>query len=377
MDATTLLTIGQYQPFPFPAPVWLMQTLLVAGFYLHMIPMNLALMGGFISAFFLIKGRLGQSPDSEYETRTGMSIARGLPVFTSVAITNGIVPLLFLQVLYGPLVYPSSIAMAAPWFGILFLLLIGYYSIYAFTYKHKDLGEKASWLLILASILFMVIAFLFTNNMTLMLTPEKFLPMVQDSPSGWNLNLTEPTLIPRYLHFLLGALAVNGLLIGGFGLYQQKRDPEYSGWLLRSGGGLFLSITILQSLFIGPWFLLSQPDAIVAQFFGGDKFATMTLMISFLLDLIAVVAMAVAVVRKSAPAFWVSLWATLGLLAGMVITRHNLRVFMLEGVFSPNSHPADPQWDLLAVFGVMVIFTIIFLTWLGKVVWRGFHPSKA
>jgi hypothetical protein len=44
MDAT-LLSVGAYQPIPFPAPVALLKSLLVLGFFLHAIPMNVRWFG--------------------------------------------------------------------------------------------------------------------------------------------------------------------------------------------------------------------------------------------------------------------------------------------------------------------------------------------
>jgi hypothetical protein len=374
----TPLPIGAYPTVPFPAPHELMFFLLVAGFYLHLIPMNLALFGGVTSAGYLIKGK---TQNDTYATRLGGTLAKGLPVWTSLAITNGLVPLLFLQVLYGPLILSSSIAMGAYWFSILFLLLIGYYAIYAFVYKKQQLGDKAPWLLILSSLLFTGIAYLFTNNMTLMLTPSKILPLVQQSATGMNLNGSEPTLWPRLLHFLLGAVAVNGLLIGSFGLYQEKRDPEYSGWLIRQGAGLFLAITLVQTI-VGPWFLLSLPQEIWQQFIfnpaPAHKWAQKAFMWGMTFDLIALVAMSVAALRQSAMAFKVGLYSSLALIAAMVYMRHELRLMMLELTapgFSPWNHPAEPQWVLLGIFGFLTVVFAIFLTWLGKQVWKSFHPA--
>jgi hypothetical protein len=169
-------------------------------------------------------------------------------------------------------------------------------------------------------------------------------------------------------------LAVNGLLVGCFGLYQAKRDAAYSGWLIQKGSALFLGITLLQTI-VGPWFLFSLPPEVLGQFLGGDKFATATLMGGLGLDVIAVIAMAIAAARKSIPAFWVGLVSSLGLLASMVITRHNLRVFMLEGIYSPATHPAVPQWGVLAIFAGLTVAFGLYFVWLGRQVWRSFHPQ--
>ena len=376
MDPITLFPIGTYQPSPFPAPLWLMELLLVVGFFLHAIPMNIALMGGITSAVFLFKGK--NQPDS-YEQRAGKQLAAALPIVTTAAITNGIVPLLFLQILYGPLVYTSSILMAVPWLSILFLLVIGYYGLYIFNYGQKKFGDKSPWFLLASSIVFMVIAFFFSNNMTLMLTPQKFLPLYQASPSGMHLNLDEPTLIPRFLHFALGAIAVTGLGIGSFGLYYKNRDAGYSNWLIKTGASLFLAITLLQTI-VGPWFLFSLPANVQHQFLdlnngiiGQTKLASHLLLTSFGLDAIALIAMGIAYVKGSTKAFTVGLISALLLVGGMVEIRHLVRVFSTQTIINPSNHPVEPQSAILGIFLVLFVALIGYLIWLGKQVYTAYQ----
>lgn len=369
MDPITSFPIGTYQPMPFPAPIWLMETLLVVGFFLHAIPMNVALMGGISSAILLFKGK--NKPDS-YEQRAGKQLAASLPIFTTAAITNGIVPLLFLQILYGPLVYTSSILMAAPWLSILLLLVLGYYGLYIFNYGQNKLGEKSPWFLLGSSLLFMVIAFFFSNNMTLMLTPEKFLPMYQASPAGNHLNLSEPSLIPRYLHFLLAAVSVTGLTLGSFGLYYKNKDTGYSQWLIKAGASLFLAVTLLQTI-VGPWFLFSLPEKIQVQFFdlnnglvGQTKLASHLFLTALGLDVVSLVSMGLAYVKGSTKAFTVGLISAMLVIASMVEIRHLVRVFSTQGILNPASHPVEPQTEILVIFLVLFVALIFYLVWLAK-----------
>jgi len=376
MDPITLFPIGTYQPSPFPAPLWLMELLLVVGFFLHAIPMNISLMGSITSAVLLFKGK--NRPDS-YEQRAGKQLAAALPIVTTATITNGIVPLLFLQIMYGPLIYTSSILMAVPWMSVLFLLVIGYYGLYVFNYGQKKLGEKSPWFLLGSSIIFMIIAFFFSNNMTLMLTPEKFLPMYQASPSGMQLNLSEPTLIPRFLHFALGALAVTGLAIGSFGLYYKNKDEGYSQWLIKTGASLFLGITLLQTI-VGPWFLFSLPTNIQLQFLdldhgiiGQTKLASHLLLTSFALDAVSLIAMGIAYVKGSTKAFTVGLTSAVLLVGAMVEIRHLVRVFSTQNIINPSSHPVEPQVGILIAFLVMFVALIGYLVWLTKAVHKAYQ----
>lgn len=372
MDPTAL-PLGDYAPIPFPAPVWLMQILLVLGFYIHALPMNVTLMGGLTAAILIIAGR---ASNHAYAERTGKNLAYSLPFFTTAAITNGIVPLLFLQVVYGPAVYISSILMAVPWFSILVLLATGYYGFYLYTYKKDWLGNKAPWILILSTLLFLVIAFFFTNNMTLMLTPEKFVPMYQDSPSGLNLNWSDPTLVPRYLHFMLGAVAVTSLAVGCHGLYFRRRDPEYATWLIKRASGAFLGVTLL-NLGVGAWFLFSLPAAITNRFLDLTHWASHVFWTAAGLDVVALVAMALAAAKGSFNAFKVGGVAALAIVLAMVTTRHNLRVFMLNDYINPYAHASNPQWEMLIIFAVLTVVMILYFMWLFKVTWKAFHPDES
>lgn len=213
--------IPAYQPLPFPLPVWLMQTLLVVGFYLHALPMNVMLGGGFICACLLAIGR--KDPTS-YQFRAAKALAVSLPLFISFAITQGIVPLLFLQLIYGPAFYTSSIIMAVPWLGLLGVILISYYIAYIVVYRvlkgeyNDKTAFRAAGLLLVMSIGFSLVGYMFSSNMTLMLHPEKWLAMYESSSKGMNLNASEVSLIPRYLHMFVASFAVAGMTLGCFGL---------------------------------------------------------------------------------------------------------------------------------------------------------------
>ena len=82
-------------------------------------------------------------------------------------------------------------------------------------------------------LLLATVAFIYSNNFTLMLAPERWLELYHSNASGWNLNWSEPSLLPRYLHFVLGALAVSGLGLVVMGL--RKQEDEYRQWLTEQG----------------------------------------------------------------------------------------------------------------------------------------------
>ncbi len=364
--------IPHFQSIPFPAPLWFLKTCLVVGFYLHALPMNVTLTGGFVAAFFLIKGSL---QNHLYSQRFGHTLALALPFFVSVAITQGIVPLLFLQLVYGPLFYTSSILIALPWLMVIFLVLTAYYGFYIYRYQQQKLGRFAPWLLIFSGLFFLVVAFFFTNNMTLMLAPDRWLAMYQKSPYGINLNLADPQVIPRYLHFVIAACAVTGLTMGCFGLYWRSRESDYSKWLIQTGAGLYIIATLLQ-IPIGIWFLLSLKAPIMMSFLGGDPTGTGIFITSLIIDVVGLIAMTMAWKSGRSKPFIFGLILALIVIFLMVVMRHLLRVYSIAGAFSPNTQPVQTQWVLLVLFLGGAIIAIVYLIWLLKIAFRAYNPPS-
>lgn len=158
--------------------------------------MNFMLGGAFLAAFFLLKGLKDKS---SFEYRIGRGLVNGLPIYTSVAITQGIVPLLFVQLIYGPMFYTSSVLMAAPWFSIIFILLAAYFLVYVVVYKciptaaeaaadaKAEAKSKLGPILLFITIgLMLTVGFFFSNNMTLMLRPDTWMQLYQHSANGLN-----------------------------------------------------------------------------------------------------------------------------------------------------------------------------------------------
>lgn len=376
MEASVI--IPNFQPLPLPAPLWLLQTLLIVGFFLHVIPMNMMLGSSVLSSIFLLKGR---SNHSSFEYRVGKGLASALPLFVSFAITQGIVPLLFLQLLYGPAYYASSIVMAVPWISLLALLLICYYGTYLITYrllnKQDDTtgnGARAGVIMMLVAIGFAAIGFLFSNNLTLMLTPEKWVEMYRTSAAGLNLNLGEKQLWPRYLHFMLAAIAVGGLTVGIVGLYFNKREPEYGNWLIKKGSAITAAITAIQ-IPVGVAFLLCLPKDILQNFMGHELIGTIALGISLVLTLVILMTSTMSAVNGSPKLFTASLIATIATILSMIVTRHMLRTYYLHPHFTPDTLPVSIQWDILIAFLICAAGLIFYLVWLSRMLWREFNSK--
>ncbi|MGA9933088.1 MAG: hypothetical protein WBQ13_19235, partial [Terriglobales bacterium] len=203
-------------PMPLPAPVWLLRTLLLLTFFLHVMFMN-CLFGGTTIALVCVLRR----KSSAFSARLAGDLGRLLPSVFAFTITLGVAPLLFLQVMYGQFLYASSILIGVPWLAIIGMVVLAYYGVYFFSMKQQEQKSGTTVVLTLVVLLLATVAFVYSNNFTLMLTPGRWLDLYHSNTGGWNLNWSEPSLLPRYLHFVLGALAVSGLGLVVLGLRQR------------------------------------------------------------------------------------------------------------------------------------------------------------
>ncbi len=365
------LIIPDFQPVPFPAPLPLLQILLVLGFFLHVLPMSAAFGGSLLSGVMLLNSK----PNS-YPARAGNAIATGLPVLLSFAITQGIVPLLFLQLVYGPLYYTSSIVMGTFWIFLLAILLVGYYLCYVYKFKHAAWGPKTAWLLLLAWALFACVGFLFSNNMTLMLKPETWQAVIFSGNSVGNyLNLSEPTLIPRYLFFVTEAIAITGLFIGCLGLYWQSREQDYGSWLLKKGATIYLIFNIVQLVLGSMWFN-AMPQNIQANLMGGDSIGTLAFGVFGATEVLALLGALLCVGKPMKRFFNLGMISALVSVLSMTVVRHMIREYSVNPFFHPEKVPVNTQWDLLIVFILSAVGLLVYLAWLIKTTWTAFHPKQ-
>jgi len=346
--------IPTLDPNPLPAPCWLFQLLLMVTFFLHIVAMNFVLGGGILA--LVSKWR---SKNQESGERIFLDLAKKLPVLLPATITLGIAPLLFVQVLYGQFFYTSSILMAWPWFLVLVFLTTAYYGFYYVSYRGGRPTGRAGGVMLCSVLLVFLIGFLFSNNLTLSQTPSRWAGKYFANPAGWNLNLTEPTLIPRFLHFVVAAVAVGGLLLVFLALANWKRDHEYARQLLQFGGKAFMYATMAQ-IVVGIVFLVSLPRDLRMLFMGDSPLATILLLIGVSGGIGAIFLMSDALRKESIrmAAFYVP-----GLLAVVIacmsIMRDLLRDASLQPYFHLGQFAVKTQWSVLPLFLALFVAGVV------------------
>ena len=361
--------IPALDPIPLPAPYWVFKLLLVVTFALHILAMNF-LLGGTILA---LASRWGG--DRDRANRLFGDIASKLPLLLPATVTLGVAPLLFLQVIYGQFFYTSSVLIAWPWFLALVLLTIAYYGLYfvsARTHRRAGSGQ----LVLLASFLLIAfIGFLFSTNLTLSQTPAAWAGKYFADPSGWNLNLAEPTLLPRYLHFFTAAVAVGGLFLMLMAWLRGDGDADYRRFIFRFGGRAFEYATMAQFV-IGFWFLISLPPDRRALFLGGNVLASSLLAVGLAGAVAAILVVTWAIGRD---AYRLGALGGTGLTALVVIAMAVMRDILRDAYLKPYFHPerfvVQTQWTVLPLF--LAIFLGGVALWLVMVRRYPFTPTAS
>ncbi|MFN3414623.1 MAG: MASE3 domain-containing protein, partial [Thermoanaerobaculum sp.] len=184
--------IPALDPAPIPGPVWLFHLLWVVTFLLHMLFVNVVLGGSFLAT---VAGSGRRELQSFFVNANSWAI--------SFAITFGVAPLLFIQVLYGRLFYTATILVAGSWLGMLGLLMVGYYLNYVAKFRLQK-GKTSGPAIALSALCFLVIALIQVMVNLLHLQPSRWESVWTQAKSA----LADHTFVPRFLHFLLAALAM-------------------------------------------------------------------------------------------------------------------------------------------------------------------------
>ncbi len=343
MDPAALIPI----PDAIPVSWWWFQAFLLLTFFLHLVAMNAMLGTAFIGLVSHLRGTNDRASCTE-------AISSNLPFTIAFAVNFGVAPLLFVQVLYGHLIYTSSILMAVFWLAVVGLLIIAY----GLAYVYKDLyprrGDARLAVIGLATLLLLAIAFIFTNNISLMQKPIAW-DRYFDQPRGLLLALDDPMLLPRYLHFMVSSVAVGGLAIALFFHWRQRGGDRNAGAWVASGCRWF-SYATMANFAVGFWFLATLPKGMLTTTIPG------LLLLATLVGGIAlsVPAIGLGLAGRALPA----LWCTLGTIGLMVLARSLLRTVLLAPWFSPAQLPVTPSSAPLLFFLLVLLAGVTLIGWM-------------
>lgn len=330
-----------------PVNWWWFQILLLFTFLIHLVLMNFILGGSLLAIWDLVRKK---DPSEE---------SLSLPTLIALTINFGVPPLLFVQVLYGHLFYSSSILIAIPWLLVIPILILAYYGAHIFSHRLAKAPKLAKASLVISALILLVIAFIQVNNNTLVLTPEKW-GNYFEKPGGASLNWSEPTLFPRYLHYVIGAIAIAGLGKAIWFKINKKVPDDKRMSSIREGLRIFGWVTLVQ-MAMGTWFWLSMPGDIWRLFLGKNIPYTILMSAGWILALLILHS---ALTNR----FLMSVITGFLSVAVMIIIRDLVRHAYLGDVFSPEDLAVTGEKSPLIAFLVVFVIGLIALYYMVRLI---------
>lgn len=364
MNPTSL--VPAVDPAPLPGPPWLFHLLWVITFTVHLLLVNSVLGGSVLSALSRWSRRRGDGPAS-------VAARNELPAFflrvngwaISLAVTFAIAPLLFLQVLYGRFFYTATILIPWAWLGMLGLLTVAYYLNYLGKARLARGLDPAPSVLIQA-ILFLTIAAIQVAANLLHLQPARW-SAAANNP--WTI-LSDPTFVPRYLHFVLAAVSLAG---GAFAWWNARKAatrpapgaPEAASWSRETRFSLqaALAATALQ-VPVGFWLLFALPREVLLSFMRGGPGVMAPFGLGILAGIGALVVLALCLSPLARPRLVrhaAELMVATAVL--MIISRHQLREAYLSVARAGETAAVAPQWGIFALFALCFVASVAATVW--------------
>jgi hypothetical protein len=204
----------------------------------------------------------------------------------------------------------------------------------------------------LSAVCLLTTAFFFTNNMTLMLVPENWLGYFENA-GGTMLHLQEPTLIPRYLHMVVSAVAVGGLFLAIVWSFK-KNDPQAPRWIAH-GLNWYAYATMSQMAF-GLWFLWAMPQRVSHLLLGGEVLHTLVFALGAVLGLISI---STALQRR--------VRTTTALLVLTIVFMAFLRDLVRDAYLSPYFEVG--RRTVTGEYSPLILFILTLIAGLGVVLW--------
>jgi hypothetical protein len=356
-------------PIPLPAPAWLLSALLALTFVLHVVPMNLLLGGSIIGAVARLRGRRDARAAALAD-----EIARALPIVVAATVTPGVAALLFLQALYGRAFFGAAVLVAVPWLAVVPTLILAYCGAYV-AYMQPRLR---AWLAPVVALLVLAVAFILSNTMSLALRPETFAARFAADAGGMHLNLGDPTLTPRFLHVLVGAVALAGAGVALGGHLLRGRDDALRAWAIRHGILWCAGATAL-NLLPGFWWLAVLRHDSLMLLMGRDLTATLVFAGGILAGLAALGHLIPAAFAPNPRSLLVGGAGSLvACVACMAVVRDIVRRADLSAAGLRAQAWVEPQWGAIAVFAALLLAASALIAWMvAKLVGQSAGPAGA
>jgi hypothetical protein len=353
-------------PIPLPAPIWLFKALHSVTLALHFFSVHFLVGGLVLAVVWAFFGRARRDP--VLLNASGL-VTHRMPIVMTYVINLGVPPLLFTQVLYGRALYTSSVLIGAWWISVIALLIMSYSFLYIMG-NRADSGRAAGWAGLIALVVILKIGFIYTNNMTLMLRPDVWATMYEQSPGGVQLHSGDATILPRWLYMILGSIGVAGFALVLLGM-KKDIDDVVSAFLTR-WGGRFLAFFTLTQILLGIWVFRTQPEVVRDGLLAGAAYPS--LLAVWAVTALATVFAGVVLSRRARAGTGIA--TAVGLVAlvnvsAMVLLRDGIRDLTLAAAgFDVWGQAVATNWSTVIIFLICFVLALAMMAWLISVVAR-------
>ncbi|MFH0982734.1 MAG: hypothetical protein V2A79_14515 [Planctomycetota bacterium] len=229
-------------PFGFPFPTGFYLVLYVLTLVIHVFFMNYVLVG---TAYLAVRSFVGGgSKAAGIESPKALILRDWLPFALGLAITAGVAPLLFVQILYKKNFYTANLLGFHRWMSILPVLILGYYLLYWLNSRRIEQWWRG-WRIIVGVGAFTCLAwtaYSWTENHVLSRHAEVWPELyASGSLTYWN-----PELLPRLAVWFSGAVPTMCVILAWQLCYGERRGQflpagETRGTAILALAGIALS----------------------------------------------------------------------------------------------------------------------------------------
>ncbi|MFD0677216.1 MULTISPECIES: cytochrome c class I [unclassified Paenibacillus] len=265
-----------------PGNLPMFEVIIVVGFILHILFVNLLVAGSVSAVYLEIKGIVKK--ERIYDS-VAYKLATQISIFKSIAVVLGVAPLLIISTIYTQFFYPSTILIGHMWLMMIPLLIVAFLALYVYKFTWEVWRDRKRMHLffgLLGMGILLFIPLLFITNVASMLQPELW-----DVTRGfWRSLFHYPTIWQRYMHFIAASFTMTGMFMYWWWgrSHRHSHDPVASE-SRRFGKRLAASFTLLQ-LAAGPLLLLSMDVSVKKAFMGGSLFHTGLLVLAIALAVV-------------------------------------------------------------------------------------------
>ena len=357
--------VPSYDMLGLPIQAWLAQFLMALTLAAHWAFLSMTAGG----AVVYLTGRYRRSQGLEPVWK---GLSDFLPFSLAMAMTLGIAPLLFVQVLYGNFFYTANILMGYVWLGLLVLMIVNLYMLFLGRWRLRR-GQSARLMGAVVLLLLAGSAMILSANGTLTQSPqvwETFREKMGTAPY-----LGDTTFLPRWI-FAMSAL------LGGGGLFaaiyvrlwtdgdNEEARREISTALVISGIG------ILGVLLCGFWASRSLSEQMRSALLNSiESVFAYAAMVLFIVALVFVFAARKG--AKSLPALIVPGAAFFVALLSTALLRDTLRRIALADQLSLSEVPVHSQWGSFILFAAFLVLGLGLVAYMVNLSFSSEHRAKA